>query len=130
MISFDFTELDVLAAELQSAPEKAGPKLRQAFEVTSRNIKDAWADKLRDQPRLPHASRTITYDIIATPGKTSTLEAEIGSETGRLQATFVTVIEFGSPVNNTAPRGFGSAALQENEADFIKGLELATEVLA
>lgn len=128
-IQFDFSEISKLAADIGRVQDDAGPKIRKAVEVTSRNIKDAWADKLRGENGVPHAPRAITYDIKATPGKTvSNIEAEIGAQRGRLQAPIVTVIEFGAPGNNLAPRGYGNGALKDNEADFIKGLEIATEI--
>lgn len=126
-ISFDFHELDQLTADLTSITVRAPKKVRQAVEVSARNVKDKWSDKLKGEDRLPHAPRTITYDM-AKDDHALNIGAEIGSERGRMQAPIVTVIEFGAPGNNTSPRGYGSGALQETEADFIKGLELATEV--
>ena len=128
-IEFDFTEINRLAADLGNQPALTGKKLRQAFEVTARHIKDDWAKKLEGEGRVPHAPRSITYDIIATPGSVSKIEAEIGAESGRLQASIVTVLEFGAPGNNLAPRGYGHGALQENEPDFIHGLEVAAEII-
>jgi len=128
-MTFDFSEINQLAADLGKQPALTGKKLRQAVEVTARHVKDAWAKKLEGEPRLPHAPRSITYDIKATPGDISTIEAEIGAERGRLQAPIVTVIEFGAPGNNLAPRGYGAGALNDNEADFVKGLELAAEII-
>lgn len=127
-LNFDFSEIDKLAADIGKVADGSGRKIRQAFEVTSRNVKDEWAKKLQAEKGLPHAPRSITYDIKATPGSSSVIESEIGAQRGRLQAPIVTVMEFGAPGNNVAPRGYGRAALQDNEADFIKGLELATEI--
>ena len=140
MIVADFSQLDTLAADLKNVPADAGPNIVKALTVTARNIKDAWAEKLKQEPHLPHAPRSITYDVGsnvsllrdalggAPVGSANLIAAEIGAETGRLQAPIVTVVEFGSPVNNTPPRGYGHGALQENEADFVKGLEIATEI--
>lgn len=128
-IEFDFSEINKLAADLGKVPDDAGKKIRQAVEVTSRHIKDAWAEKLTGENGVPHAPRSITYELKATPGATSTLEAEIGAERGRLQAAIVTVLEFGAPGNNLAPRGYGHGALQDNEADFVKGLTMAAEIV-
>lgn len=125
-IQFDFSEIDQLAADLGDAPRDAGKRIHQAVEVSARNVKDAWAKKLEGTEGVPHASRSITYDLDAQPGDNRTiLTAEIGSEKGRLQAPIVTVLEFGAPGQNLSPRGYGAGALQETQADFIKGLELA-----
>lgn len=127
-IGFDFSELHTLAADLGDQPKVTGKKLRQAVEVSARNVKDAWAKKLTGENGLPHAPRSITYDIEANPGDVSRIEAEIGSERGRLQAPIVTVIEFGAPGQNLAPRGYGLAALAETAEDFEKGLSVAAEI--
>lgn len=125
-ISFDFTELDKLAADLGNAPRDAGKRIRQAVEITARNVKDAWKDKLEGTEGVPHGAYTITYDLDAKPGDDmSSITAEIGAERGRAQAPIVTVIEFGAPGNNLSPRGYGAGALQENQSDFEKGLEIA-----
>lgn len=126
--SIDFSELDTLAADLGDVAAGAGRRVGQAVEITARRVKDDWADKLKGEPHLPHASRSITYDTdVNTLGPNSVISAEIGAERGRLQAPIVTVVEFGAPGNNTAPKGYGAGALQENEADFIRGLEIATD---
>lgn len=123
----DNSELDLLTADLTAIAVTAPRKVKQATEVSARKIKDAWAGKLKGEDRLPHAPRTITYDIHAYD-REYTIGAEIGAERGRSQAPIVTVIEFGAPGNNTAPRGYGHGALKENEADYLHGLELAIEV--
>lgn len=135
-IAIDFSELDKLAADLGDAPRDAGQRIRQATEVSARKIKDAWKEKLKGTESVPLGAYTITYDLSANvsflrdtfstlQGTANTITAEIGSETGRAQAPIVTVIEFGAPGNNLSPRGYGAAALQENQADFEHGLEIA-----
>jgi hypothetical protein len=129
-IDIDFSDLSLLIADIGEAPVKSGKKIRQAVEVTARKVKDAWKDKLEGTEDLPHGAATITYDLKFFSGFGSdVIEAEIGAERYRKQAPIVTVLEFGAPGNNLSPRGYGAAALQENEADFLYGLELATEPL-
>jgi len=126
--SIDFSEIQTLAADLGDVAEGAGTRVRQATEVSATKIKKAWAQKLTGENGLPHAPRSITYDVkVDAVGGKSLIGAEIGAERGRLQAPIVTVVEFGAPGNNTAPRGYGAGALQENEADFIYGLEQAID---
>lgn len=135
-IQFDFSQIDQLAADLGNAPADAGPKIRKAVEVTAFKIKNAWRDKLKGTKRMPVAFLSVDYEIAAntsilhdltasTVGEANAITAEIGARTGKKQATFVTVLEFGAPGNNLAPRGYGAGALQENQADFVKGLEIA-----
>lgn len=125
-INFDFSELNQLSSDLGETALNAGPLINSAVQRTSINIKKAWADKLEGTPEMPHAARTITYDITTFQGfGVSVIKSEIGAERGRKQAPLVTVLEFGAPGNNLAPHGYGSGALQENEADFQRGLEKA-----
>lgn len=127
-IEYDFSELDQLSAQLEDAPVVAGPYIRKAVEFSALGLKKLWAGKLSGEQGLPHAPRAITYDIYVFQGfGVSVIEAEVGAERGRLQAPIVTVIEFGSPGNNTPPRGYGSGALQETEPDFERGLGKAME---
>lgn len=122
----DNSDLSALAADLGDIADDAGRNVRKAVEVTARNVKDAWAEKLRGEAHVPHAPRSITYDIEGTAGiGGSEIRAEIGAERGRLQAPIVTVLEYGAPGNNLAPRGYGAGALKENEADFERGLSIA-----
>lgn len=122
-LNIDFSEINQLAADLGTVPANAGRHIRQAVEISARNVKKAWADKLEGEPHAPHASRSITYDLATFSGfGASVLQAEIGAERGRLQAPIVTVLEFGAPGNNTAPKGYGAGALLETAPDFEEGL--------
>lgn len=128
-INFDYSQINDLVADLGVQPGITAKKVAQALEVTSTKIKKTWSQKLVGTEGVPHGARTITYDLTGTEGDDkSTLSAEIGAEDGRLQAPIVAVIEYGAPGNNLSPRGFGAAALRENNDDFVKGLELASEV--
>lgn len=125
-INFDFHEINALAADLGAQPGISGVKIRQAVEITARHVKDTWAAKLKGTEGVPHGARSITYDLEAVAGEeASSISAVIGAEDGRLQAPIVAVLEFGAPGNNLSPRGYGAGALQENQDDFTKGLELA-----
>lgn len=126
-IDIDFSDINQLAADLGKVPDNAGRKIRQAVEITARNVKKTWADKLKGEPGLPHGSRSITYDLSSTQAfGVSVLKAEIGAERGRMQAPIVVVNEFGAPGNNSAPRGYGAGALIENAPDLEEGLLIAT----
>lgn len=135
------SELDKLTADIANAPKNAGPNIRKAFAVSSAKIKREWQQKLSGTPGVPYGALTITYDISA--GGTGVLGellstfgigggalanqivSEIGAEDGRKQAPIVTVLEYGSPVNNLPPHGYGTAALADNAGDFANGLLLA-----
>jgi len=122
---FDFSELSQLAADLGEVPKKTGPKIRAALEVTSRKVKDSWKDKLAGGlGELKHLPRAVSYDIDTFQGfGASVFKAEIGFDKSKRQGALGNISEFGTPT--TPPRGFGHAALQENQDDFKAGLEIA-----
>jgi hypothetical protein len=124
--NIDFSDIDQLAADIAEVPKKAGPKIRQAVEVTSRHIKDAWRDKLTGSEHLPGLPYAVDYDITTFQGfGASVIKSEIGFDKDRPQGALGNISEYGS-INNP-PRGYGLAALQENIADFEKGLGIAIE---
>jgi hypothetical protein len=126
-VSFDFSEINTLTADLTKAPVEVLPKIRQALEVTARHIKDDASTDWKGSSTVPAGFAAITYDIhgaaSALLGK-SAMSAEIGPEL-RGQGPLVGMLEYGTP--NTGPRGFLAAALKKNEPDFEKGIGLATE---
>lgn len=134
-MKFDFSELDTLAADLGEAPSNAGPNLRSAIEVTAHNIKDAWKEPLQGSSTVRAGAASITYDIgmgvslfhnamSGTTGEANSLTAEIGPEL-KGQGAIVGMLEYGTPT--TAPRGFGAAALEKNQDDFVRGIERAID---
>ena len=117
MVSFDFSEVTKLAADLGAAPAKVRPKVRKALEVTARHVKDDWAGDWAGSVTVPAGASSISYDVEDT-------SAEIGPEL-KGQGPIVGMLEYGTP--NTGARGFGAAALKKNEGDFVKGILMATE---
>jgi hypothetical protein len=140
-VTVDTSQLDRLTADLANAPKAAGPNIRKAFIVSSARIKREWQQKLSGTPGVPHGALTITYDIsvgatgvlgdvirafdIGGGALANQIVSEIGAEDGRSQAPIVAVLEYGSPVNNLPPHGYGTAALADNTDDFTNGLLLA-----
>jgi hypothetical protein len=117
--TFDFSELSKLAADLGEVPAKVTANAKKAVEVTARHVKDDWRDPLKQSERIPRGAQSMSYDVgVGLDGIT----AEIGPETGGPGA-LVGMLEYGTPT--TPPTGYGHGALQKNEADFIKGLEIA-----
>ena len=124
--SVDFSELSRLAADLGAVPKTSGPKIRQALEVTSRKVKDAWRDKLKGSSTLPGLPGAVSYEVATFQGfGASVFQSEIGFDRDKSQGRLGSISEYGS-INNP-PRGFGHAALQENADDFEAGLAIAIE---
>lgn len=119
MTTFDFSELSKLAADLGAVPEKVQKNVRTATEVTARHVKDDWRKPLEQSESVPRGAQAVSYDIaVSSEGVT----AEIGPAIGGPGA-LVGMLEYGTP--STPPTGYGHAALQKNEEDFIKGLGIA-----
>lgn len=122
----DFSEMFELARDLGAVPKNSGERLRQAQEVTSRNIKETWSGKLAGSERLARLPFAVTYDqgsAIKRDG--GEITSEIGFDKGRVQGPLGTISEFGTP--RTPGRGFGAAALSENADDYDKGIQKAID---
>lgn len=119
MTTFDFSELSKLAADLGAVPEKVQGNAKKAVEVTARHVKDDWREPLAQSESIPRGAQTVSYDLTVSSEGVS---AEIGPVVGGPGA-LVGMLEYGTPT--TPPTGYGHHALQKNEADFIKGLEIA-----
>lgn len=126
MVDFDFSEIDQLAADLGKVADNAGPNVRKAMEVTSLKVKRDWQEPLKGSSTLPALPYAITYDLTVGVGVgTTVLESEIGFDKSRNQGPLGNVSEFGTPT--VTGRGYGLRALEQNQADFEKGLEIALE---
>lgn len=134
--TFDFSQITQLSADLGKAPADAGENIYKAFTVTSAKVKKSWQQKLSGTPDVPFGPLTITYDVGTNASifreagggakaAANQIVSEIGAEDGRKQAPIVAVLEYGAPINNLPPHGYGAASLQENSDDFENGLLLA-----
>lgn len=143
MPEIDNSELDKLAADLGQVGAETGKRLRQAIEVTARNIKDTAKENATGMAHAPAFPHSITYDVGAeynqslgqavasvvsggiSAARSSVLRAEIGPDKDRPQGALGNLLEFGSIHN--PPQGIMHGALQQNEADFEKGIDKAID---
>lgn len=121
MADFDFSDLTKLAADLGEVARSARPNVRKATQVTAQKVRDSWREKLAGSATLPGLPAALSYDIESNAGG---VEAEVGFDK-QGQGNLGVFSEYGS-VNN-APRGFGLASLEENQADFVKGILMAVD---
>jgi len=123
----DFSEILKLARDIGQVPANSGERLRQATEITSRRIKDAWREKLSGSEQLKHLPRAVDYDLGSgvTRGGGGEITSEIGFDKARTQGPLGSISEYGTP--RTPGRGFGAASLAENEEDFERGVEQAID---
>lgn len=124
--SFDFSEIDQLAANLADVPREAGPNIRKAITVTSIKTKKDWQEPLKGSASLPALPYAITFDITTSRGSgSSVIKSEIGFDKERNQGALGNISEYGTP--QTTGRGYGLRALQLNQDDFEAGIAIAIE---
>lgn len=125
--SFDFSEIDRLAVDIENAGKGVRKNVVSATKVSAHNVKEAWKEKLSGGGEsLKHLPRAVTYDVdTARVFGVDVVEGEIGPDPDRAQGRLDNISEFGSPT--VAPRGYGLASLEENQADYVKGIGMATD---
>jgi hypothetical protein len=125
-MSFDFSELDQLAADLGQVADNAGPLINSAVQVTSVKVKKAAAKTVRGgSKRWKALPSTIDYDVTVFQGfGVSVIKSEIGYNKGK-GGSLGNVREFGAPQQSTPPSNDLLNALEANQGDFQKGLEIA-----
>ena len=121
MADWNFSELDKLAVDLGDAADVI-PNVKKAVQVNSNKVKSAWRNKLQGSSTLPALPYAVSYDVEVNAGG---VEGEIGFDKDKPQGALGNVSEYGTM--NNAPRGFGLASLEENQADFVEGIEKAID---
>jgi len=127
-MSFDFSDLEKLAADISKVPDNAGPLIRKAVEVTARNVKDTAAQSVKggasSWKALPDA---IDYDLNGQGSNqfSSQLNAEIGYNKAKAAGKLGNLREFGAPGKRLVPHNDLATALAQNQDDFTNGLSKA-----
>lgn len=121
----DFSDVTRMAGIFTDVPKQIKSLVPKALAVTARHIKDDWKEPLQGSATVPQGARAISYDIDKnTIFGTDIYRAEIGPEL-KGQGAIVGILEYGTP--STTARGFGAAALEKNQGDFEKGMQIAVE---
>lgn len=119
----DFSELLELAADLSAAPAEVAPFARKAIEVTARSIKEDWRQGATISDGYARSySGAISYDMeddASGPG------AVIGPVLGRTPGASAGFLEEGGGGVDGPAHHAGRDAVEANEADFVRGLEIA-----
>lgn len=116
----DFSELAKLSRDLGAVPEAVFPKVVQALKHTAVDVKDDWAQGAA-RSGLEAYARSIDFDIKPRDGA---IAAEIGPNPGKRQGTFGFVEDANGGVKS-APQHAGRDALEANEDDFERGIDIA-----
>ncbi|MFJ4997111.1 HK97 gp10 family phage protein [Microbacterium sp. NPDC088619] len=119
-MSDDFSELYELARDLSDVPAEANRRIKKAIEYTAVEIKRDWQQGATASG-LENYSRSIDYDM-KYPG--DAIEAEIGPNLSKRQGRFG-FVEAGGGGVQSAPQHAGRDALEANESDLDRGLEIA-----
>lgn len=117
-IGFDFSEVNVLSVDLSKAGPAIVPFAKQALRHTAHKTKLSAGQNVGSPRLMPHAASAIDYDVIGDG-----LTVEVGFNKGKMQGSLGNFLEYGSryfPARQPLSR-----ALHENEADLVKGMEIA-----
>ena len=125
--NFNFDELRSLSADLGKVANNTGPFINSAVQFTSRLVRDAARDSVKSGSNQWRALvPAIDYEItVGANGTGSVIESEIGYSKDRPAGKLGNIREFGSP--SVAPHLDLQKALEENEADFEKGITQAID---
>lgn len=129
-ISFDFSDLNTLIADLGAADEKIIPNVRKAVEVSARNVKDDARKDAKEQ-NTEHATRyagSIDYDMKLD--QNGVIGAEIGPKLGgRWGQGSLGILEDAPGGVRAKPQRSLQKAAKAVEKDFERGILKATEDL-
>ncbi|MCK8477227.1 hypothetical protein [Microbacterium aurugineum] len=122
-MSDDFSELGKLVKDLTDVPAEANRRIKSALEYTSINLRDDWKEGAAISGGYPKSyAAAISYDI-KYPG--GAIESEIGPVLGKTPGASAGFLEeAGGGVDGPAHHA-GRNALEANEPDFWRGLEIA-----
>lgn len=119
----DFSELLELAADLSNVPAEANRNIKKAIEVTARNVKDDWRQGATVARGYASSYAAAVDYTLEYPG--GSIEAEIGPSLGKTAGASAGFLEDAPGGVLAAPQHAGRDALEANEEDFARGLEIA-----
>lgn len=122
-MSDDFSELASLASDLSNVPAAANRNVKKAIQFTSVEIKNDWrqgAEVSGSYARTYPAA--IDFDL-KFPG--GAIESEIGPSLGKTSGASAGFLEDAPGGVDGPATHAGRNALEANEEDFIRGLEIA-----
>lgn len=119
----DFSELYELAADLSDVPAEANRNIKKALEVTARSVKDDWRQGATVSRGYAESYAAAVDYTIKFPG--GAIEAEVGPSLGKTPGASAGFLEDAPGGVLAAPQHAGRDALEANESDFVRGLEIA-----
>lgn len=124
-LSFDFSQLTKLSADLGEVGRLSGPYINSAIKFTSVNIKkEAQATAGKGNRRWRALPASIDFEVTVEAGVGgSSITSEIGYNKDVPAGKLGNIREFGS--SRVAPHNDLLKALRKNEGDFEKGIYTA-----
>lgn len=119
----DFSEILELVADLREVPAEANRNVKKAIEVTSFSIKGDWQQGATVSRGYAKSYAAAIDYTIEYPG--GAIESEIGPSLGKTPGASAGFLEDASGDVHAAPQHAARDALEANEADFMRGLEIA-----
>lgn len=121
----DFSELMQLSRDLSDVPSEANRRIKQAVEVTARHIKEDWREGADISGGYPDSyAAAISYDLEFPGGSIDAVIGPVLGATGGASAGFLD-----DPLSSEGVDGpihhAGRDAMESNEPDFDRGLEIA-----
>jgi hypothetical protein len=129
-ITFNFDDLDRLAADLESVPKNIGPFLESAVKFTSVRIKRGAARKVGRRRHFKQAAAAIDFDVKHFKGfGAEVIQSEIGYNKDKDEGRLGNLVEYGAPgsPNALTPGNELVTTLHEEEPDFVSGIEKAVD---
>lgn len=125
--TFDFSEIDRMAANLGQVAVNVGPYLRAAVEVTSVKVKkDARGSVASGAKQWSALPATIDYEVTVFQGFGSTvIQSEIGYNQDKAAAPLGNIREYGSA--SVPPHNDLQVSAEKNRPDFEDGINKALE---
>lgn len=116
----DFSGIGDLAKDIAAVPKAAHRNVVKAIQFTSVEIKKDWQQGAA-RTGLQGYAASVDFDLKDSP---YTVSSEIGPNLGRNQGQLGLVEDGGGDVHS-APQHAGRDALEANEDDFVRGLDIA-----
>lgn len=120
-----FGEIARLEADLRGVPAEANRNIKKATEVTARGVKDDWREGAEISGGYPESyAASISYEL-EYPG--GSIDAVIGPVLGATAGSSAGFLD--EPLSSAGVDGpvhhAGRDALEANEDDYFRGLEIA-----
>ncbi|MEI3845321.1 MULTISPECIES: hypothetical protein [unclassified Microbacterium] len=119
----DFSDLANLARDLSEVPAEANRRVKSAIEFTSINLRDDWRAGAEISHGFPKSyAAAISYDLHYPGGA---IESEIGPVLHKTPGASAGFLEEAPGGVDGPPTHAGRNAVEANEEDFYRGLEIA-----